>query len=140
MFQQQVYILNMGLMALDALCVFAAGYGAFYIKYYLSDGLWSMDRSVFVASVMLVMLLNNYMMGKFHLYSDRKSPPPVSLLWSMLGVVFVAFAFLSTAIFFFKQVTYSRLFLLSFAALTFIFLVIQRGLSQLIINLSLIHI
>ena len=40
MLQQQVYIINTILMILDAACVIAAGYGAYYIKYYESYGIY----------------------------------------------------------------------------------------------------
>ena len=72
MLQQQVYIINTILMILDAVCVIAAGYGAYYIKYYESYGTWMIDTNVFTASVLLIMFLNNYMMGKVGLYSDLR--------------------------------------------------------------------
>ena len=58
MIQQQVYVINTILMVADALCVIAAGYGAYYIKIRESYGAWSMDTDVFSASVLLVMFLN----------------------------------------------------------------------------------
>ena len=131
MIQQQVYIINTILMVLDGICVIAAGYGAFYVKYYWSDGDWTMNNNVFAASVMIVMFLNNYMLGKFHLYDDRKPTSYVQLLWSILKAITISFIILSTGLFIFKQVTYSRAFLILFSTFSFILIVMFRILSQL---------
>jgi len=134
MLQQQVYILNTILMAFDAMCVIAAGYAAFYIKYYLSGGLWSMDTDVFVASVVVVMFLNNYVLGNFDLYSDRRPSSYLGLTWSIFKGIVVDFVVLSTGVFLFRQLDYSRLFLVFFAGLSFTFIVSQRILSHIYIN------
>ena len=134
MIQQQVFILTNILMVLDAVCVIAAGYSAFFIKYNLSGGLWTMSTDIFVGSILLVMFLNNYVLGKLGLYSDRRPSSSFVLIWSILKGVAVDFVVLSTSIFLFKQVTYSREFLALFASLTLIFTVVTRLLSQLYIN------
>ena len=133
MLQQQVYIINTILMVLDGLCVIAAGYGAFYVKYYWSDGNWTMDDNIFAASVMIIMFLNNYMLGKFHLYGDRRPASYVQLVLSILKAIIISFIVLSTGIFIFKQVTYSRAFLFLFATFSFILILMCRILSQLFI-------
>ena len=73
MIQQQVYVINTFLIVLDGVCVIVAGYAAFFITSYLSGGVWSMDSNVFAASVLVIMFLNNYTMGRFYLYSDRRA-------------------------------------------------------------------
>ena len=118
-------------MVLDAVCVIAAGYGAYYIKHYESYGDWMMDTNVFTASVLLVMFLNNYVMGKFRLYSDIRPPSYLNLLWSILKALIIDFSVLSVAIVLLRQTTYSRLFLLSFAGLCFVSIAICRVLTQL---------
>jgi exopolysaccharide biosynthesis polyprenyl glycosylphosphotransferase len=120
MLQQQVYIINTILMVLDAVCIIVSGYGAYYIKYFQSYGTWMVDTNVFTASVMLVMFLNNYMMGKFKLYSDIRQPSYPSLLWSIVKALVIDFGVLSVGIVLLRQTTYSRLFLLSFAGLCFV--------------------
>ena len=134
MLQQQVYILNTILMVLDALCIIAAGYGAFYTKYYVSDPDWSMGTTVFSASVLLVMFLNNYLMGKFGLYSDKRASSYYELLWSILKSIVISFGVLSICIVLLQQKTYSRLFLLSFTGLSFAFIGTHRILAQLYID------
>ena len=131
MLQQQVYILNTILMVLDAVCVIAAGYGAYFIKYYESHGDWTLDTNVFTASVLLVMFLNNYMMGKFRLYSDIRTSSYLNLLWSILKALLIDFGVLAVAIVLLRQTTYSRLFLLSFAGLCFVSIAACRILTQL---------
>ncbi|MBW2740972.1 MAG: hypothetical protein JRE64_19485, partial [Deltaproteobacteria bacterium] len=134
MLQQQAHIISAFLMVFDALCVILAGYGAFYIKNYLSDGNFSMDNNVFVISVMLVMFLNNYTMGRHHLYGDKRSSSYFDLSWSIFKAVVVDFVILSSGIVLFKQINYSRTFLFFFAALTFVLIVVQRILFQFYIN------
>ena len=134
MLQQQAYIISAFLMVFDALCVLIAGFGAFYIKNYLSDGRFSMDSNVLVISVMLVMLLNNYIMARHHLYGDRKSSSYFDLSWSIFKAVVVDFVILSSGIVLFTQINYSRTFLFFFAGLTFVLIVVQRILFQFYIN------
>jgi len=131
MIQQQVYIINTILMILDAVCVIASGYGAYYIKYYESYGIYMVDSNVFTASVLLVMFLNNYAMGKFRLYSDIRPASYLHLLWSIVRALIIDFGVLSVAIVLLRQTTYSRLFLLSFAGLCFVSIAVCRILVQL---------
>ncbi|MDL1964177.1 MAG: sugar transferase [Deltaproteobacteria bacterium] len=134
MLQQQAYIISAFLMVFDALCVIIAGYGAFYINNYLLYGRFSMDSNVLVILVMLVMFLNNYMMGRYHLYNDKKPLSYLYLLWPIFKVIVVDFVILSTGIVLFKQINYSRAFLFLFAVLAFVLIVIQRILFQVYIN------
>ena len=81
-------------MALDALSIIAAGYGAYFAKSWISEKygiMWSMDKEVFVASVMFVMVLNNYIMAQLHLYSDKKPKSYLSLLLSILKAILIDF-------------------------------------------------
>ncbi|MBT8363805.1 MAG: sugar transferase [Deltaproteobacteria bacterium] len=134
MLQQQVYIINTILMVLDAVCVIVAGYSAFYIKYHLSFGTWTMETNVFTGSVLLIMFLNNYMMGKFQLYSDIRPPSYLNLLWSLFKVLTIDFAVLSVGIVLFRQITFSRLFMLAFAGLCFVLIAAYRILVQLYLD------
>lgn len=134
MIQQQVYILNNLLMLLDALCVIGAGYIAVYVKFFLTNGQWSIGTVHFVGSVMVVMFVNNYFFGYFHLYSDQRSQSKTQLIWSIFRSLMVSFSGLIVGIFLFKEIEYSRGFLLVFAVVTFLLLVVQRLLMHLYIN------
>ena len=131
MIQQQVYIINTILMLLDALCVIAAGYSAFYIKYFYSGGAWNIDNNVFIASLLSVMFVNNYTMGRYGLYSDRRPQSNAMMTISILKSIVVCAGVLTAGIFIFQQKTYSRLFLFSFIRLCFVFILFQRLLFQL---------
>ena len=126
MLQQQVYILNTVLIVMDALCVIAAGYSAFGIKYHLWDGMWHFDSNSFNMSVFLVMMVNNYVMGRIGLYSDRRPSSYPGLLWQIAKAVLVDFAILSAAVFLLGQKTYSRFFLLIFMGLSFGYISLLR--------------
>lgn len=140
MFQQQVQIINFVLMLMDALCVIIAGYFALYARVFLSEGIFSMEPNSFVASVLVIMVVNNYSMGKFNLYSDKKNPSSSNLAAPIFKATISSFLILSSLIFlfrqFFKQADYSRGFLLVFAASCFFLLLIQRIGSHLYINRS----
>ena len=135
MLQQQVYLINTILMVIDAICIIVAGYASYYIRYYYSHGTWSMDANMFVGAVMLVMVVNNYIMGKFDLYGDRRPTSFLKLIGALLKVIIIDFTILATGIFLLKIETFSRLFLISFAVNSFILLFIHRILSQLYFNM-----
>jgi exopolysaccharide biosynthesis polyprenyl glycosylphosphotransferase len=131
MLQQQVYILNTILIALDAFCVIAAGYTAFFVKYYQSAGTWQIDDHVFGLSVLAFMFVNNYMMGKYGLYSDHRPQSNWSLFISIIKSIAVSAGMLTVGIFVFQDKDYSRVFLFSFTILSLVFILTQRFLFQL---------
>ena len=120
MFQQQVYIINNILIALDALAIVISGYFAFVIRYYIINGYFRMDHSVFVLSILSVVVFNVYVMGKLKLYSDKKPTSKVRLLRTIFKAVVIDFVLLSSGIMLFKEVDYSRSFFILFAIITFL--------------------
>jgi exopolysaccharide biosynthesis polyprenyl glycosylphosphotransferase len=126
MFQQQVQIINTILMIFDAVCVIIAGYGGYYLRKAIGTRDFSMDPDIFVASILIVIIANNYFMGKFRLYGDQKTKSLLDLFLSIFKAVFFDFLILSAAIFLLQQKSYSRLFLLLFASVTFLSLLFQR--------------
>ncbi len=130
MFEQQVFILNIVLMAVDAVCVICAGYSANFIRCYQSYWLWSMSDYSLSVSILFIMFVNNMLMGKAGLYSDRRITFYWKLAVSLLTTVAMDFAVLAAALFLFRQRLYSRAFLLYFASLTFLFLLMERILAD----------
>jgi exopolysaccharide biosynthesis polyprenyl glycosylphosphotransferase len=130
MIKQQVYIINTILMVLDACCVVSAGYGAYFIKYFVSFQYmgyrWGMETEVFVGSVMLVMFLNNYLLGQMDLYGDRQASSVVKLMGPIFSAIIVDFGVLSAAVFMLQMKTYSRLFLIAFVLLSFLLIALNR--------------
>ncbi len=126
MLQQQVYVINTVLMVIDALCIILAGYGAYYFKWFQAGYLWSMDNTIFIGSVMMVMFLNNYVMGKFGLYDDSRKPSYWALITSIAKAVFVTFSIFTVVVFLYKEIGYSRIFLLAYAFLSLALLTLFR--------------
>ena len=125
MFQQQVQIINTFFMIFDAVCIIIAGYGAYFLKRSFHPR-WHMDPDVFVASILVVIIANNYFMGRFKLYGDQKVRSQVELISSIFKAVLFSFMVVSAGIFLFKQKDYSRLFTVFFACFTFLAIYVQR--------------
>lgn len=134
MFQQQVQIINTFLMVIDAICVIVAAYGAYFLRKMVGTPGFKMNPDVFIASILIVIIANNYFMGRFKLYGDERITSQIDLVQSILRSVLMDFAILTAGIFLFKQIHYSREFLLFFAALIFFTIYIQRLLSNAYIN------
>jgi exopolysaccharide biosynthesis polyprenyl glycosylphosphotransferase len=134
MFKQQVFIINLVLMTLDALCLIAAGYGAHYLRSYESYRLWSMEEHSFGLSVLIVMFVNNYAMGRVGLYTDRK----ITSYWKLTESIFIAviadFAILAIALFLIQQEDYSKKFLTYFASLALCLLILERFTANAYLN------
>jgi exopolysaccharide biosynthesis polyprenyl glycosylphosphotransferase len=131
MLQQQVYLIATIAMVVDALLVIGAAYSAYFYRHFESFGTWSMDTDVFCASVLLIMVLGNYVMGKFGLYGDQRPSGYLSLWWSIIKAVTIAFGFLAMGIFLFQEKDYSRLFMGAFAILCILLIGIFRSLTLL---------
>ena len=134
MLQQQVVVINAILMAVDAICVILAGYGGVYFRHYYSGQTWSININDFVVSVLFIMFLNNYFSGTENLYSDRRTDSFRSLVWSLFKVNVITFAALMAGMFILKNEGLSRLFILSFAVLTFLLLLAHRVAAQFYLN------
>ncbi len=126
MLKQQVIIINNILLIADALCVIAAGYGAFYWSYIASGGIVPIDSMVFSFTILTLMFINSYTMGKFGLYSEVKPKTYLNLAWSVFKAVFLDFSFLSAGLYFFKDLDYSREFVAYCAVLTLLLTLICR--------------
>ncbi len=126
MFQQQVQMIYNLLMFLDALGIALSGYLAFLLRRFLSQGRWSMPLDLLLYSILLVILVNNYVMGRIGLYGEKFSSRIFSHLWAMTKALIFDFLILGAFIFAFKKVNYSRLFFLSFFGLSFLTLATIR--------------
>jgi len=130
MFQQQVRVINNILMLLDALCILIAGYLAYALRYYLSGEHWSIGTDLFLFSVALVIIANNYVMGKVGLYSDKRPPNYLNIFISVFKAILIDFLILGAAIFILKKTHYSRAFFVYFAGFSYLSIVIERILVQ----------
>jgi exopolysaccharide biosynthesis polyprenyl glycosylphosphotransferase len=132
MIQQQVYLLNTFLMFLDAGCVIAAGYSAFFTKKVLSEWLWNMDGMVFISSILIVMVMNNFVMERVGLYSERRQPTMLALNSKIAQSVFIDFTILISVVFVMGWADgYSRAFMTLFALYTVLFIALERTIINL---------
>jgi len=136
MLQQQVYIINIVLMGLDALLVIFAGYSAYnvccFFGGFLSDDPVP-DQFTLLTSIIGVMFINNYFLGYWGLYGDKAPARLGTVVFSILKVVLIDFAFLSSIIFLLQPTQYPRTFLVLFAAFTFASIALFRSISTLYI-------
>ena len=120
---------------LDAVSVIAAGYWARYlVSYYVPDVIWRMNENVFIVSVLMMMFVNNYAMGRLGLYGDKRHPSFWSLFWPMLNAVLIDFGVLASFVFIFEPPDYPRSFLLFFAWLSFALMFCQKSLLRIYIK------
>ena len=126
MLQQQVIIINNMLLVADALCVIAAGYGAYYCSLIASEGIVPIDAMVFIFTLLSVMFINSYTMGKFNLYSEVRPRNYLVLGWSVVKAVFLDFVFLSAGLYFFRHIQYSRDFVFYYAGLSLALILMYR--------------
>ena len=113
-------------MVMDAVCIALAAHAAYFARYFIFGRPPIMSNEVFLASIILVMIVNNYAMGSQRLYGDQKPALITELLWPIFKAIVIDFAALSAAIVLFKQDTYSRIFLVTFIGFSFLFIIVQR--------------
>lgn len=124
MLQQQVYIINVVLMGLDAVLVIAAGYSAYYGCALVVEPV--PEQFTFLASIIGVMFINNYFLGYMGLYGDKAPAPLITVLFSIAKAVLIDFIFLSATIFLFEPLDYPRFFLFLFSLFTFAYIALFR--------------
>ncbi len=130
MFNQQVYILNTFRIILDALCIILAGYGAKYgVMYYVPDVAWHMEENYFLASILIVMILNNYLMGVLGMYGDRKYSGFYGIILPASKSIVLCFTVLAGTIFVLHPAHYPRSFLILFAFFSLILIICIKHLT-----------
>lgn len=135
MFQQQVYILNTIRMLLDALAVIVAGYGSrYFVTYYVPDVAWRMDENVFIVSLLMMMFINNYVMGRMGMYGDARHPSLWSLLWPLIKAILIDFSILASFVFIVHPPDYPRSFLLIFAGLAIVIVFFEKIIVRIYID------
>jgi exopolysaccharide biosynthesis polyprenyl glycosylphosphotransferase len=126
MYQQQVNLINTIKMLFDALSIITGAYCAYYgiINFY--PWMWSLNAVEFITSILLVMFVNNYIMGRFGLYSDRKHESYQQLLWALTKTVIIDFVILGAGMLIYNQMYSARLFYTYFLIISYIILVSER--------------
>ena len=119
MLQQQVIILNNILLVLDAIGMITTGFIAYYWSYASSGGVIPIETNAFYFALLGMMFINNYMMGRFGLYSDVRPKSYLNIAWSVAKSIVMDFAFLGAGLYFYQQFDFSRQFVGYYAALSF---------------------
>nr|MBF0223125.1 sugar transferase [Desulfobulbaceae bacterium] len=126
MIQQQVYILNTFLMVADALCIIVSAYAAYYADLFFLEEYTPLNGYFFLITILSVMFVNNYFMGRFHLYSEISHPTMASLVQAIFKSVAVDFVLLTAAVFLLGFTEFSKTFLWIFAFYTFLIILVVR--------------
>ncbi len=127
MIQQQVYVINTIRIFLDSLSLIFAGYVAYYLTYSNADNILAMDTNIFSGSILLILLVNNYVMGKIGLYSDRRSKSLFNLYWSIIKCISIDFTTLITGLFILNLSDQYRIFFICFYMLSLLILLLERS-------------
>ena len=130
MFSQQVKVINNFFMLLDAVCILIAGYLSYLLRKFLSTGSWNIGVEQFLLSILVVIIVNNFVMGKVGLYSDEKISNYIHIPFAVFKAIVIDFIILGAVIFLLKKVHYSRAFFVYFAILSYILIVVERSLVQ----------
>ncbi len=133
MLQQQVQLLTTVLMVLDALVVIVAGYATSLINWDVT-GDWIMENEIFIGSILAVMFVNNYMLGRFGLYGDRRPSSHARLIASVLKATVISFGALAVILFLSYSQEYSRHVFGAFGLLSFAGVCIVRILFRVFLD------
>lgn len=119
MYKEQVYLTTNVALVLDGLIVIMAGYGAYYVRWYVGQGGWGMDSGLFISIVLSLMFINCFVMGQLGFYTSHFNPPLRVALGKTTVAVAIDFALLALGVFFVKEEGLSRIFVGSYAAMVF---------------------
>ncbi len=125
MFRQQVYIINIVLMILDALSI--AGGNLVGYHFFSPDGACGGAKcEFFILCVIFLVLVNNALFARFGLYSDRRPESYIMLVLTIIKVVLLDYCLLIVVLFVTRHVEYPRDLLMHTMGITMSFLVAER--------------
>jgi exopolysaccharide biosynthesis polyprenyl glycosylphosphotransferase len=119
MITQQVYQITNFLMLLDGVILILTGYAAYTISMEFASGSVILSWFDFITSVLSVMFLNNYFVGKYGFYSGRRFPGHRVMLFALLKSVSLVFLILATGVILMAISPFPRLFFISYFVLAF---------------------
>ena len=134
MFSKQIELIINTLMLIEGVLVIAAGYIAYLVRWTMSEYLWSIDQTVFIGTMLFLMFVNNFLMGRFGLYSDRRAPSFWYIFQRVFAVVCLDFALLAIAYFILHWEDISRLFIGIYALSLFVLFIAERAALELFLN------
>jgi exopolysaccharide biosynthesis polyprenyl glycosylphosphotransferase len=130
MYHQQVSLINNFKMLFDALSIITAGYSAYFIILYFYPWVHTLTDAEFIASVLAIMFINNYAMGRFTLYSDKKHTFYHQMLWAITKTVVIDFSILAAGMLIYNQLYNARLFYAYFLVISLLILIMERSILR----------
>lgn len=95
MYSQQFYIIANIFMAFDAIIMISTGYVAYSTSLELINGHPAMAWNDFVGILIFLIIANNYLMGRFGFYSDRRFHSTGSMVRNLSRAVVLSFLLLT---------------------------------------------
>lgn len=126
MFVQQFYIIANILMIVDGLIVIVAGYAAYSVSLELERGM-VMAWNDFLGSVLFMMFANNFVMGRFRLYSQTRFRSYLTMINSLILVTSIDILLLSTGAMLIGIRPFSRVFAIAYFLIALILFLISRA-------------
>jgi exopolysaccharide biosynthesis polyprenyl glycosylphosphotransferase len=126
MISQQVYLIVNIMMLLDGIILIVTGQLAYSISLEVVSDSNVMAWADYIGSVLSLMFLNNYLMGKNELYSVRRFPSYRVMVYALLRTVTLDFIILTTGAMLIGIRPFPRSFLVSYFFLSLISLLLIR--------------
>jgi exopolysaccharide biosynthesis polyprenyl glycosylphosphotransferase len=120
MINQQVYQITNILMLLDGIILIFTGHAAYTISIEMASGSLVMSWLDYVISVMSLMFLNNFLMGRYGFYSGKRFLGHRLMVLTLLKTVTLDFVILATGAVLMGISPFPRLFILSYYLLAFV--------------------
>ena len=126
MISQQVYLIINLLMLLDGIILIVTGHIAYSISIELASEGIVMASVHYIGSVLCLMFLNNYLMGKNELYSVRRFPNYWVMSYALFKTVMLDFIILATGAILMGISPFPRSFLVPYFLLSLISFLLAR--------------
>jgi len=126
MYRQQFFVIANILMLADGLILMAVGYPAYIISLEIRNGGLVMAWFDFLASVLFLIVANNYIMGKMGFYSEKRFPTYLAMITSLVKGVSLDFVALSVVAFLLGIKPFPRVFVIAYFFMALISLTVAR--------------
>lgn len=110
------------------MCVIASGYAAYYLDYYYRDSYT--EGFIFITSVMVIIFVNNYLLGRFELYGEKSQLSNLNIFLSVIKAGIIQFLLLNTFVITIGFEVDPRTFILIFTILTSLSIIMMRFMAR----------
>lgn len=126
MYSQQFHIIANIFMAFDAIVIGSTGYVTYLISHELGDGYPGMAWNDFIGILLFLIVANNYLMGRFGFYSDRRFHSTGSMVRNLSLAVFLSFILLATGGLMLGREPFSRIYLVLHFTTAMVILIVEK--------------